>query len=354
MSKRILLVEDDQNLQLIVSHVLQKAGYEYISALTGEEGLKKLLTCKPDLVILDNMMPVKSGEQVFNEVRTLPKYHAVRDIPFIMLTAKQMDEDQIKQYLEKGMAAFLTKPFGPRELMNVLQNILTTHEIQAKEQHLFRAVSKAKDFLTNLVNTIPNALFIINEDGRIDFYNGGYGDILGYEISELIDQSYDSIIDNGSPTFSDLIQLLNGKDQLTNVDVDLLSRKKRAVPFQFSIAKLYNQSEKMIGVIFVGSDVSEIKKLEQVQVEKEKLATFSETAIAINHEINNPLAPIFGNVQLLLEDETLNDFTRDRLQVVFRNAERIKKITQKLRDIRQPVQTSYLGDTKMVDLIESD
>ncbi|MCH8124670.1 response regulator [candidate division KSB1 bacterium] len=354
MSKRILVIEDDENLQLIARHILTNAGFDVISAMTGEEGLEKLLSKKPDLVILDNMMPRKSGEQVFDEVMDDPKYRSVGKIPFIMLTAKEMKREKIRDFLERGMAAFLSKPFGPKELLNVIQNILTTHEIQVKEQHLFKVISKAKDFLKNLVNTIPDALFIVDKDGKINFYNGGHVEVLQYQISDLVGQTFDSITSKDSPSLSELIKLLDDKDKLCNVSLNLKDQNNNLVPFSFSLAKLYNQQDEMIGIIFIGSDISEIKRLERELVEKEKLAIFSETAIAINHEINNPLAPIIGNVQLLLEDKMLEGSAQKKLKVIFRNAVRIKEITQKLRDIRQPVQTSYLGDTKMVDLSDSN
>ena len=124
MSKRILVIEDDENLQLIACHILSRAGFDVISAMTGEEGLEKLLSKKPDLVILDNMMPRKSGEQVFDEVMTDPKYRSVREIPFIMLTAKLMKKEKVRDLLERGMAAFLSKPFGSKELLNIIQSIL--------------------------------------------------------------------------------------------------------------------------------------------------------------------------------------------------------------------------------------
>ena len=114
MSKRILVIEDDENLQLIARHILTNAGFDVISAMTGEEGLEKLLSKKPDLVILDNMMPRKSGEHVFDEVMDDPKYRSVGNIPFIMLTAKEMNRETIRHFLEGGMEYLLCKPFVPK------------------------------------------------------------------------------------------------------------------------------------------------------------------------------------------------------------------------------------------------
>ncbi|MEE9169313.1 MAG: response regulator [bacterium] len=355
MSAKILLVEDDEQLQLLVKTILTKAGYEFFSALTGEEGLEKLLTHKPDLVILDNMMPRKTGEQVFDEVMKYDKYESARSIPFVMLTAKQMRKAQIDSLLEQGMAAHLMKPFGQRELLNVIQNILTTHDIQQRRKHLLKTVRKAKDFLSDLIESIPDALFIVSLEGRIDFYNGGHKDVLGYEFSELRDGPISDLFGTDSPGFAELVESLGEQNKKTNIDITLHGNCGKEFPFSMSIAKLCNENDGIVGYIFIGTDVSEIKRLEAELIEKEKLQLFYETAVAINHEVNNPLAPILGNIQLLLEDKNkLDEETCNRLESIGRNAMRIRQITEKLSKIKRPVHTAYLGDTKMVDIRESD
>jgi len=81
----------------------------------------------------------------------------------------------------------------------------------------------------------------------------------------------------------------------------------------------------------------------------------TETAIAVNHEINNPLSPILGNLQLLLnQKDHFDEKTFHRLETIYRNAIRIQEITNKLRKIKRPVQKSYLGDTKMLDIQKSN
>ena len=355
MAERILVVEDDQNLRLLVKSVLCAAGYDFLDAATGEEGLEKLLAFNPNLVILDNMMPRKSGEEVLDEVMTNAKYESVRNTPVVMLTAKHMDEAKIKALLERGLAAHLMKPFGQRELLNVIRNILATHEIQLRRRHLLKAVRKAKDFLSILVEGIPDAIFIVNLDGEIEFYNGGHKDVLGYDFSELQGEPISGLLAIDSISISALLESLGDHLKKTNIDLNFLSSSGKKIPFNMSIAKFLNKRDEVTGFILIGSDISEIKRLEKELIEKEKLELFYETAVAINHEVNNPLAPILGNVQLLLEDKNkLDEQTRQRLQVILRNANRIREITQKLSDIKHPVHTSYLGETKMVDIRESD
>ena len=83
----------------------------------------------------------------------------------------------------------------------------------------------------------------------------------------------------------------------------------------------------------------------------EKLATILETAITVNHAINNPLVPILGHAQFLLQDERIVDEDiRKRLNIIINNALRIKNITQKLTRISKPVSKEYIKGTRMLDL----
>ncbi len=83
MAKRVLVVDDDENTVKFLSAALEENGYEPLTALNGKEGLEKILTEKPDLVLLDVMMPKKSGFVLFKQLRRDEKW---KDLPIIMLT----------------------------------------------------------------------------------------------------------------------------------------------------------------------------------------------------------------------------------------------------------------------------
>ncbi len=354
MKKKILLIDDNQDIHLMIGYIIKRAGYELITALSGDEGLKLMEQCSPDLIILDYMMPEKDGPQIFNEFISNSKYEKYHHIPFIMLTAKYTEEKETNRLLESGMAAFLNKPFGQKELINVIQNVFTTHMIQIKKQNLFEKIKNTKDFLNNLVENIPNALFLINNEGLITFYNGGYKEKFGYTENWLQDTSFLEILDPEHANFDKVVTSLEMGEKLTNIEINLKSDDGNCTPFSISTTILKNENGEKDGMIMIGTDISGKKKLEQMLVEKEKLATLTETVIAVNHEINNPLVPIIGNSQLLLSNqEEYDEQTRNQLESILRNALRIQKITRKLGKIKQPVQKSYLGDTKMLDIHQS-
>jgi two-component system alkaline phosphatase synthesis response regulator PhoP len=118
MSARILLIEDEPGLVLTVSDLLQSEGYEVQSASDGEAGLAIAIAQDCDLVILDVMLPRKSGFEVCRELR-----QTKQDIALLMLTAKSQVVDRVVG-LKLGADDYLTKPFDPAELLARVEALL--------------------------------------------------------------------------------------------------------------------------------------------------------------------------------------------------------------------------------------
>jgi DNA-binding response OmpR family regulator len=115
--KKVLIVDDEDNIRELIAIYLKKAGYETVQARDGREAIDKLGSEKPHLVILDLMIPYINGETVAQTIRKKS------NLPIIMLTAKA-DEDNRVAGLEIGADDYVTKPFSPRELVVRVRNIL--------------------------------------------------------------------------------------------------------------------------------------------------------------------------------------------------------------------------------------
>jgi DNA-binding response OmpR family regulator len=116
----ILLVDDDPLLRTLVEHKLRLRGFQVISAESGEEGLKQASAKRPDLIVLDAMLPELDG---FEVLQRLKEDAATQAIPVIMLTARKQETD-IVSALSKGARDYLVKPFSPEELVVRIRNLL--------------------------------------------------------------------------------------------------------------------------------------------------------------------------------------------------------------------------------------
>lgn len=116
-NKKILVVEDEKRILDVVKAYLEKEGFEVKTAIDGKEALDLFNSETFHLIILDLMLPIISGEEVCNHIRTSS------DIPIIMLTAK-VDEDDKIEGLAIGADDYVTKPFSPRELVSRVKALL--------------------------------------------------------------------------------------------------------------------------------------------------------------------------------------------------------------------------------------
>ena len=148
MPKRVLVVDDDDNTRRFLTVALEENGYEAVTAEDGDEGLRKVQEEIPDLILLDVMMPKKTGFSLFKHLRRKDEY---KDIPVIMLTgvAGVLEEeeaaaeddtfespfDSLRDGLRRGIAKmreeglirpemFIDKPIDPEELIASVRNII--------------------------------------------------------------------------------------------------------------------------------------------------------------------------------------------------------------------------------------
>ena len=118
--KKILIIDDSQFMANLISEILTEAGYDVITAADGYQGLQKVETEKPDLVILDIVMPGISGFEVCKLLRSDDRNNLM---PIIMLTAQENEDDKLTG-LELGADDYIIKPFNKRELVSRVRNTL--------------------------------------------------------------------------------------------------------------------------------------------------------------------------------------------------------------------------------------
>ena len=144
MGKRVLVVDDEQNIVDILRFNLEKEGFEVVTAANGLEALAQARSCDPDLILLDVMMPEMDGFQVCEKLRSEDKL-----TPIIMLTAREEEADRVLG-LELGADDYVPKPFSVRELMarvrtNIRRQAAITETGGQKKEGLIQAGSLTVD-----------------------------------------------------------------------------------------------------------------------------------------------------------------------------------------------------------------
>ncbi|MBQ5941224.1 MULTISPECIES: response regulator [unclassified Massilia] len=156
----VLVVEDEPAIVELVSYSLREAGWDIRSADTAQGAWESISRGKPDLVLLDWMLPDQSGLRLLARLRADRDF---QDIPVIMLTAKSMEEDKIAG-LNNGADDYVTKPFSPRELLARSRALL-----RRKSPHLAEAPLRA-----GAVTLDPNSCTVVVEGQQIEIGNAEY------------------------------------------------------------------------------------------------------------------------------------------------------------------------------------
>lgn len=119
-SKKILIVEDEESLLKLESILLSSKGYSVVGVMDGKSALEEVSTNRPDLIVLDIMLPEMDGFEVCRHIKENP---SSKDIPVVMLTAKKSNSDVERGKL-CGAEAYITKPFKSAKVIEVIEGLL--------------------------------------------------------------------------------------------------------------------------------------------------------------------------------------------------------------------------------------
>jgi two-component system, cell cycle response regulator DivK len=120
MTKRILVVEDQEDNRQIIRDLLTSAGYQLVEAVDGEEGVRLAESERPDLILMDIQLPVLDGHEATRRIKQNPE---LRHIPIIVVTSYALSGDDQKA-MAAGSDAYMAKPFSPRQLLATIRKFL--------------------------------------------------------------------------------------------------------------------------------------------------------------------------------------------------------------------------------------
>lgn len=346
---KIIYIDQDARHRRKARKAFAVDGYRCVFLRQGEDALKRIARENPDVVIVDYFLPDMTGEDVYSRYLTDVTSMAAKEIPFIVLTTNgKVDKSRLYRL---GFSACLGKPFGPARLLEFVEDVLLSHELKLEEAHFWDTMREAKDFLEKVVESTVDFIVTTDNKGIITYCNRACEDMLGYRFEEMVGRRVSEFLASSTSEMVKISTLMKKQKKVENYRTDLVDKEGKEVSVNLSISSMRNDEGRVMGALAVGNALSGIEFAEYDSYESDRLAAIIETAVAVNHEINNPLVPILGNAQFLLQDENVVDEeVRKRLRSIVHNALRIRDITQKLANIRHPVTKEYLRGTRMLDI----
>lgn len=273
--KTVLLIDDDPDMREIGRKIIETAGYRFIEASNGKQGLEMINGFNPDLILLDYMMPRMSGAEVFQELIRSPMYRNRADTPVIMLTAKSEYDVDRNRLFEMGLSAFLVKPFGHRELINVIDNVFILHQVRQKNRELEQRIRRTEYKYQDLIENANDLIFTLSLKGDFIFINRRLSTLTGYSREEWIGRSFFELVHQDDQKIADenFQMTLRGKARI--FEMRIVCQNGVVLFLSTNINPIFEKDE-VIGSVGIARDITQRKKLENEILE---LKNFNESII---------------------------------------------------------------------------
>jgi len=327
MMPTVLIVDDDASARLMLSHQLRRWQYVPLDAENGEQALAVLQNASVSLILLDQMMPDRSGLDVFLQIKAL----LPSPPPVIMMSAYSSVELAVA-FLKAGGTDFIPKPL---EMSVVDVKIRQAIAADEQQRHMLHELQK----LSRAVEQSPAIVLITDLDGRIEYANPKCVKLTGYDIDEIIGNS-PHIFSSGTHAqafYRDIWQTITAGQEWHG---ELCNKKKDGTLYweTASISAIRNQAGDITHWLKVAEDTTERKETERVILEAKKLADEANQAksdflAGISHELRTPLNGILGYTQILQQDHHLTNEQRRAIDVIHHSGEHLLVMINEILDL---------------------
>lgn len=322
----VLIVDDDPLLRQVTARLLEQAGHNVLQASNGAEGLALARENKPDLILLDVVLPDIDGIQLCHDI----KEEDLEDTYVVLISAQKTTSASQALALELGADGYIARPLPNRELIARVEAF-----IRIKQEATARRRSEAR--FRQVIDQHIDAILIVNPAGQILLANPATKSFLGVNPDELLDTQFGQPLVNDSSTVElnlvhtgliaemrmNEIEWENDKAYLVSMR-DITERKRIE-------QELKTYSEHLEAM--VDERTRELKRAQEVLIRKEKLALLGQISGSIGHELRNPLGVITNAATYLQfiagdQDESFHEY----IDIINNEVQRASEIISNLLD----------------------
>ncbi|MBF0159080.1 MAG: response regulator, partial [Magnetococcales bacterium] len=210
----ILVADDHDFMRGMLGQFLQRQGFHTVEAENGQQAVFLFQQHRPELVLMDALMPVMDG---FDACRCIRQSEGGQDVPVIMVTALE-DDASVDRAFQSGAEEYITKPIHWSVLKQRAWMLIDTRRLEQERARILRELERSEQHFRSITQSVQDALFTTTEDGNIAFWNQAAERIFGYTASEANGQSIVALLHPeslqtiaGSAYTDNWLQFLDGK-----------------------------------------------------------------------------------------------------------------------------------------------
>ncbi len=328
---KILVVDDKEENRYLLETLLKGSGYEVVSAANGAEALERIRAEGCDMIISDILMPIMDGYQFCREVKGIDE---LQHIPFVFYTAAYTDDKDEQFAFESGADRFIRKPLAPDEFIKIIKDVIrqaeagkivgkkpalekeekgiefyTERMVQKLEKKMAELkteiierkraeeeLRRLRNLLANIVDSMPSVLVGVDTEGKIMQWNREAEKVTGV----TADMAHGRVLTDVFPDLAEEMEMVRQAIRTRRVQKhEKLARESKGET-RFSDVTAYPLIANGVeGAVIRVDDVTERVRIEEMMLQSEKMLTVGGLAAGMAHEINNPLAGIIQNLQVM-------------------------------------------------------
>lgn len=326
----ILIIDDEERVRQACRRVLEPEGYQVSEAANGRQGLVMIQKERPDLVLVDLMMPVMDGMEVLAALR-----RDQPDLAVVVITG-YATMDRAVEAMKQGADDFLAKPFRPQDLRLVVERAL-------------RRVRTLEDLVTEksryrvLVRSLANGVLVVDAGGRVALANPALGRLLGCGERDCLGRPLAEVLP--CPAVNEAMEqaLAGPQAEPINAACSLgVAGEDEPRQMQVNCAPFLDGRGHLVGALAVFEDVSAWRRLDELK---------SQFVSTVAHEIASPLASVLGQLQNLAQG-LAGPLNPDQRQILDRARARLEGIVGLSRDLLDlsRIEAGHRAEPALVDL----
>ncbi|HKR66657.1 MAG TPA: ATP-binding protein [Thermoanaerobaculia bacterium] len=362
----ILLVDDQPNNLLALESILGDIGENLVSASSGTEALRQLLTHDFAVVLLDVQMPDLDGFETASLIRQRDRS---RDTPIIFLTALSRSESNVFRGYELGAVDYIFKPFHPeilRSKVNVFVELFKKREALKRQAHELARLSRQNELI---LNAAAEGVFGVGLHGKTTFVNPAAARMIGRSPDEVVGTDFHTLV---HPTFPGVLTcdvarcrlyaVVHGEPLYEEAQETFFRDDGTSFPVEFSASPMRHEDGELLGSVITFRDVTE-KRAAAMAAEVERRYREADAQnrakdnflATLSHELRTPMTSILGWVQFL----RTGHFSEEELNEALRTIESSARLQARLIDDMLDVSRIILGKfqidlkpTRVADIVE--